>query len=276
MKRFALAAAILTFASVPALASEATFERNLTVNGRVELNVATGSGHIHITRGSGDRVHISGRVKSNWGSNEQKVQEIANNPPIEQTGNIIRIGQRHENYHNISIDYDIEAPANSFLEANSGSGDINDDGVGENAKLGTGSGTIHATGLQGGFAANTGSGDIYAEQVGQGDVKAQTGSGNLELKNLHGSLRGGTGSGNIKVTGTPASDWKLETGSGNVEFWAGNAGFTLDASTGSGSVHTDQEMAVQGSFDKHHIVGKVHGGGPTVRIETGSGDVRVH
>jgi DUF4097 and DUF4098 domain-containing protein YvlB len=276
MKRFALAAAVLAMAAVPALANEATFERNLTVNGHVELQVATGSGHIHITKGSGDRVHISGRVKSNWGGSEQKVQEIANNPPIEQTGNIIRIGQRHENYRNISIDYDIEAPANSFLEANSGSGDINDDGVGENAKLGTGSGTIHATGLQGGFIANTGSGNIYAEQIGQGDVKAQTGSGNVELKNLKGSLHAGTGSGDIKVTGTPASDWKLGTGSGSVEFWAGNAGFTLDASTGSGSVHTDQEMAVQGSFDKHHIVGKVHGGGPTVRIETGSGDVRVH
>ena len=72
------------------------------------------------------------------------------------------------------------------------------------------------------------------------------------------------------------SDWKLETGSGSIEFWAGSAGFTLDASTGSGSVHTEQEMAVQGSFDRHHITGKVHGGGPTVRIETGSGDVRVH
>lgn len=276
MKRFALAAAILAIAAVPALASEATFERNLTVNGHVELAVATGSGHIHITHGSGDRVHISGRVKSNWGGNEQKVTEIANNPPIEQTGNIIRIGQRHENYHNISIDYDIEAPANSFLEANSGSGDINDDGVGENAKLGTGSGTIHATGLQGGFIANTGSGNIYAEQIGQGDVKAQTGSGNVELKNLKGSLHAGTGSGDLKITGTPSSDWKLGTGSGSVEFWAGNSGFTLDASTGSGSVHTDQEMAVQGSFNKHHIVGKVHGGGPTVRIETGSGDVRVH
>jgi len=107
-------------------------------------------------------------------------------------------------------------------------------------------------------------------------VKAQTGSGSVELKNVNGSLRAGTGSGNIKVAGTPTSDWKLETGSGGVEFWAGNTGFTLDASTGSGSVHTDQEMAVQGSFDKHHIVGKVHGGGPTVRIETGSGDVRVH
>jgi len=276
MKRIALAAAILALAAVPALANEATFDRNLTVNGHVELTVSTGSGHIHITKGPDNRVHISGRVKSNWGGNEQRVQEIANNPPIEQTGSIIRIGQRHENYHNISIDYDIEAPANSFLEANSGSGEINDDGVGENAKLGTGSGSIHAVGLQGGFIANTGSGSIYAEQTGQGDVKAQTGSGTIELKNIRGSLRAGTGSGSIKIAGTPTSDWKLETGSGTIEFWAGNAGFNLDASTGSGSVHTDQEMAVQGSFDKHHIMGKVHGGGPTVRMETGSGDVRVH
>jgi hypothetical protein len=276
MKRFALAVAVLALATVPALANEATFERNLTVNGHVELAVSTGSGHIHITHGSGTSVHIVGKVRSNWGSNDQKVQEIANNPPIEQTGNIIRIGQRHENYHNISIEYDIEAPANSFLEANSGSGDIKDDGVGENAKLGTGSGSINATGLQNGFIVNTGSGNIYAEATGQGDVKAQTGSGSVELKGVHGSLHAGTGSGNIKVTGTPTSDWKLETGSGSVEFWAGNSGFTLDASTGSGSVHTDQEMAVQGSFDKHHIVGKVHGGGPTVRIQTGSGDIRVH
>ena len=44
MKRFALAAAILAIAAVPALASEATFERNLTVNGHVELAVSTGSG----------------------------------------------------------------------------------------------------------------------------------------------------------------------------------------------------------------------------------------
>ena len=276
MKYFALAAAILAVAAVPALATEATFERNLNVNGHVELTVSTGSGHIHITRGSGDRVHVIGHVKSNWGGSEERVHEIANNPPVEQTGNIIRIGQRHENYRNISIDYDIEAPANSFLEANSGSGDINDDGVGENAKLGTGSGSIHATGLQGGFIANTGSGTIYAEQTGQGDVKAQTGSGSVELKGVHGSLHAGTGSGSIKVTGTPTSDWKLETGSGSIEFWAGDASFTLDASTGSGSVHTDQEMAVQGSFNRHHITGKVHGGGPTVRIQTGSGDIRVH
>jgi len=204
------------------------------------------------------------------------VREIAAHPPIEQTGNIIRIGSHHENLHNISIDYEIQAPANAFLEAGSGSGDITVDGVGENAKISTGSGNIHASGLHGGFTVDTGSGNIYAEQTGQGDVKAQTGSGNIELRDLRGGLRAGTGSGDIKVGGTPASDWKLETGSGNVEFWPGSAAITLDASTGSGSVHTDREMMTQGTQDHHHVTGKINGGGPTVRIETGSGDIRVH
>ena len=130
-------AAALALAAIPALASEATFERNLTFNGRVELSVATGSGNIHLTRGSGNRIHIFGRVKSGWGGSEEKVREIAANPPIEQTGNIVRIGAHHENLHNISIDYEIEAPADAYLDAGSGSGDITDDGIGENAKLGT-------------------------------------------------------------------------------------------------------------------------------------------
>ena len=276
--RIALGAiAALSVAALPALAAEATFERTLHVSGRVELSVSTGSGNIRITQGSGTEVHIVGHVKSGWHSDsEARVREVAANPPIEQTGNVIRIGGHHENLHNISIDYEIQAPANSFLSANSGSGDITDEGVGEHSKIGTGSGNIHATGLQGGFALDTGSGNIYAEGTGSGDVKAQTGSGSVELRDVHGSLHAGTGSGNIKISGTPTSDWKLGTGSGSVELWPGSAGLTLDASTGSGTVHADHEMSVQGSFDKHHVVGKINGGGPTVRVETGSGDVHIH
>jgi DUF4097 and DUF4098 domain-containing protein YvlB len=283
MKRLLLAAAALALAALPALASEATFERTLTVNGRVELSVSTGSGNIHITHGAGTQVHIWGKVKSGWGnsgwmggSSDEKVREIAAHPPIEQTGNIVSIGGHHENLHNISIDYEIQAPENSYLDAGSGSGDITIDGVGENAKIHTGSGNIHATGLHGGFKADTGSGNIYVDQTGQGDVNAQTGSGNLELRNLHGGVHAGTGSGNLKIAGTPSTDWKLWTGSGNIEFSSGGAAFTLDASTGSGGIHTDMEMLTKGSSDHHHVSGKINGGGPTVRMETGSGDIRVH
>ena len=139
MKKLWFAAAALVLAALPALASEATFERTLAASGRVELSVSTGSGNIHITHGAGNQVHVFGRVKSNWGGNEERVKEIAAHPPIEQTGNIIRIGAHHENLHNISIDYEIQAPENAFLDAGSGSGNIDVDGVGENAKISTGS-----------------------------------------------------------------------------------------------------------------------------------------
>jgi hypothetical protein len=276
MKHLALAIVALGLATVPALATEQSFERTLSVNGRVELSVATGSGNIHITQGSGSQIHIFGRVKSNWGGSDEKVRDIAAHPPIEQTGNIVRIGVRHENLHNISIDYDIQAPAESFLDAGSGSGNVVDDGVGENAKLNTGSGNIQATGLRGNFTVATGSGNIYAEQISAGDVKAETGSGNIEVKNIKGSLRAETGSGGIKAGGAPTAPWHLQTGSGGVELWVGDAPVTLDAESGSGSIHTDREMLTQGSTDRHHVTGKLNGGGPTVRVETGSGDIRVH
>lgn len=274
----ATVATVLVFAALPAMAAEATFDRTLSVSGRVELSVSTGSGNVHITRGSDNQIHIFGRVKSGWGhpDAEERVREIAAHPPIEQTGNIVQIGGHHFDLRNISIDYEIQAPASSFLQAGTGSGDMTVDGVGDNARLNTGSGNIHASALHGGFTLHTGSGNIYAEQIGSGDVRAETGSGSIELRDIHGGLRATTGSGNIKIAGAPSSDWYIQTGSGGVEYSAGNSGMTLDASTGSGSVETDREMFVQGSLNRHHITGKVNGGGPTVRIQTGSGDIRIH
>lgn len=278
MKRWITTSALaVTLAALPAFASEANFDRTLEVSGNVTLHVSTGSGYIHIRTGSDSKIHISGHVHSNgWDGNADRVKQIADNPPIAQTGDIVRIGFEHENLHNISIDYDIQAPAKTFLSASSGSGDVTDEGVGVDARLNTGSGTIHATGLQQSFAVETGSGDIYAEQVGSGDVKADTGSGTIELKNISGGLKAQTGSGDIKLSGAPRADWKVTTGSGTVEIWPSQASFTLEASTGSGDIKTDRQMVVQGSFERHHITGKVNGGGPLVRVETGSGDIRVH
>ena len=273
---FSLLVALTAIATVPARASEATFERDLTVNGRLDLTVATGSGSIHLSNGPEGRVHIFARVESGWGASDKMVQEIAAHPPIQQTGNIVRIGADHRNLGNISIDYEIQAPPDAYLDAASGSGNLIDEGVGANAKLSTGSGSIQATGLQGGFTLQTGSGNINAAQTGTGDVKAETGSGSIELKSLRGGLQAQTGSGNIKVFGTPAGPWRIHTGSGSVELWTGNAGMTLDASTGSGSVHSDREIVLQGTIDRHHAKGAIGGGGPEVHVETGSGNIRIH
>jgi beta-lactamase regulating signal transducer with metallopeptidase domain len=253
-----------------------SFDRTLSVSGATQLAVSTGSGNIHIRRGSGNQIHIHGQIHVNHEGSEEQARQIAANPPIEQNGDMVQVGQHQEQLHGISIDYEIEAPAGTLLAANSGSGNIVDEGVGHDAKLQTGSGDIRATSLEGAFTMKTGSGNIVAEQSGQGGVIAETGSGNIQLKDIHGSFYGQTGSGDIKASGTPSASWTLQTGSGNIELWTGNAPLTLDASTGSGSVSTEHQMTVQGAFDHHHILGTLNGGGPTIRVQTGSGDIHIH
>ena len=274
----AVMAGALALAAVPARGAEATFERTLTVNGTVDLTVITGSGSIQLTSGTDNRIHILGRVRSNWGwgGDETRVREIAAHPPIEQTGNIVRIGEHNENLRNVSISYQIEAPAGAYLDATSGSGSVTDNGVGTDARLHTGSGNIHAISLKGGYSLSTGSGSIEAEGTGGGDVTARTGSGTIDLRGVNGALQAHTGSGGIKVQGKPSGPWRIGTGSGDVELSTGDAGFALDAGTGSGGIHVDRQMTVQGSMGHHHVTGQIGGGGPTVRIRTGSGGIQIH
>jgi beta-lactamase regulating signal transducer with metallopeptidase domain len=255
-------------------APESTFDRNLTFSGKLDLSVATGSGSITITRGASNQIHIHGIVKVSHDGDPAQAQQIAANPPIDQQGNTIRIGGRQENLHNVSISYEIEAPADTALNATTGSGNITDTGVGQDAKLSTGSGNITASGIDGGFKAQTGSGNIAIDGAGQGDAKAQAGSGNIDLKGVHGALVAQTGSGTIKASGAPSSPWKLQSGTGSIELSTGDAPMDLDASTGSGSIST-HAPTMQTAADKHHMHVQLNGGGPEVRVATGTGSIRV-
>jgi hypothetical protein len=283
-----------------ALAAERSFDRTLTVNGPVTLHVSTGAGYIHVSPGSDSQVHIVGHVKSSgnsWfgGSSDDAVSRVASNPPINQAGNIIRVGEgSDDSMRHVSIDYEITTPANTMLTAESGSGDlqlsnlngtvqahtgsgsIRADKLGAGSRLETGSGSIEATNLMGSTTLQTGSGEVRAELGSAGDVVAGTGSGSIKLTNVHGAIKAETGSGSLEISGQPTSPWKLETGSGDVSLQVGaSARFTLDAQTGSGSVKTDLPLTMRGSLDKHHVTGTVNGGGPTIKAETGSGDIRI-
>jgi hypothetical protein len=273
----------LVSASAIASTSEATFDRTLTVSGNVNVYVSTGSGYVHVSSGSDSQIHIIGHVKSgnggwfNGGSSDDRVKQIADNPPIQQSGNEVHIGKTGNNdwFRNISIDYEITTPRGSNVNAGSGSGDLRISGVTGGLKASTGSGSIEANGIGGAVALDTGSGDIKAELSNPSSTKAQTGSGSIRIDGVVGGLKAGTGSGDIEIQGQPTSEWKLETGSGGVTLAVGNAHFSLDASTGSGNVHSDPPISTHGSLEKHHIMGDINGGGPTVRVETGSGDIRI-
>ena len=304
MNRFAALIAALTLTATAAYAAEGNFEKTLAVGGAPNVSVATGSGYVHVYSGSGNQVHVIGRVHVrpglfDWlgGDADSRVRQIVADPPIKQAGNAITIGaDRGESsfFNNVSIDYEITTPSGTTLKAATGSGDLEIGGIegavtaetgsgdmkveniGANARLETGSGSIHANNVHGAATLQTGSGDLDLDLSGAGDVKAQTGSGSIRIRGVTGGLHAEAGSGNIEVTGSPTAEWRLESGSGSVAAHVGSAAkFNLNAETGSGSVHMDMPVLMQGQLNKQHIVGTVNGGGPTLRVTTGSGNIEI-
>lgn len=264
-----------------ARAADGTFDRTLKVSGPVLIGLDTGSGNVHVLAGPVTTVQIIGHVHSShgWmggGSPEQSVQRVLAHPPITQAGNIISIGH---NFHedNVSIDYDVTTPRGTDLRVDTGSGNIVVEGTGGPTQLKSGSGNIHGSGLSDHVSIETGSGDITADLLSARDVQAQTGNGNITLNNVQGGLWAHTGSGNIEVNGRPiAAAWKVETGSGDVSLNTGGAPLDLNATTGSGYIrYTGGTLRQNNTPSPNHVMGDANGGGPTVRVTTGSGNIHV-
>ena len=295
-------ALVVLFASTVAFAStpQGTFEKTLTVNGPVDLEVLTRSGDVTVRAGSSGSVFIRGKiyVGDHWlrGSREADVHEIEQHPPIRQDGNSIHID--YVNMRNISVDYEISVPADTSVRTRSGSGDQTIEGTRGNVetqtgsgdvklanlngeiRLQTGSGNIRARQVSGAVRGGTGSGDVEIDETGSGDIDLHTGSGNITARGVQGGFHGETGSGDVTAEGTQTGNWEIHTGSGNVHVrLPANAAFDADISTSSGTIDVGSpiEMTVQGRVGDSHkqIRGKVHGGGPLLRVRTGSGDIHI-
>jgi len=299
-------------------AAEGSFDRSLKVTGPVEIEVTTGSGHIDVRTGDSSTVHVHGTIKAShdWdnSSAEERVRRLENDPPIDQSGDFIRIGRIEDPQlrRNISISYELVVPRETRLRSETGSGSVSVDGVKGPVKaqsgsgslrlsnlgdelhgntgsgdvrvesvkgdvhLVTGSGSIEATGVAGNFTATTGSGRVKVEAVGTGRMEVETGSGGIEVRGVHGSLRARTGSGGISAEGEATGEWTLHAGSGPIDVRVpSGSGFDLYAQTSSGRVTVDLPLTVQGTIRRGELRGKVGGGGVAMDLRTGSGNIHV-
>jgi hypothetical protein len=305
MKRDLRWVAVMVSVAAMAVAAGASvqgsFERTYQVSGGVDLQVLSRSGDIAVRSGPAGTVTVRGKIHvgDRWfsGGRQADVSEIEKNPPIQQSGGSIRID--YINARDISVDYEITAPADTKVTTRSGSGDQRMEGLRSSLSLEsgsgdmrleditgeiqvhTGSGNVEAREVSGPFTAEAGSGDIRADEKGKGDVRVHTGSGNVELRGVNGMLDAHSGSGDMTIQGANSGRWEIRTSSGNVDLeLPSGASFDLDATAGSGSVTVDRPvtMTIQGDLRRaqHEIRGKVSGGGPELLVHTGSGDVRIH
>jgi DUF4097 and DUF4098 domain-containing protein YvlB len=244
---------------------EGSFEKTLAVSSPVELDVVTGSGNIEVQTGASGSVRVRGTIRVSRKLSpdvaSRRIQEIEDTPPIEQSGNFIRIGypggvRRFVNigdaWRHVSISYEVMVPADTRLKSETGSGDQSIAGVKGPVKATTGSGNIRLSNLAGDTRANTGSGDVEINNVA-GMVYAETGSGNIRAAGISGSIRASTGSGDVRLEQSAKDAVTVKTGSGNLEVH-GVAG-PLNAETGSGNISASGEP------------------GGNWKLETGSGNV---
>ena len=296
---------VLIFVMVSSLAGFAsvvgTFDRSFQVNGPVDLEVLTRSGDITVRTGAAGSVSIHAKIHSGtslfgFDTNKAAVQELENNPPIRQNGNSIRID--YVNLHNIAVDYEITVPEDTTVRTHSGSGDQTVEGVHGTVDLEsgsgdlrlarlagdmhfqTGSGNVRGRQVSGPVRAKAGSGDIEMDETGAGDVDIRTGSGNITISGINGGFHAEAGSGDIRGDGMAKNMWSIRTGSGNVNLrLPGDSAFDVDVSSSSGTVTLGHPVTttIQGRVQESRksIVGKVRGGGPTVSVHTGSGDIHV-
>jgi DUF4097 and DUF4098 domain-containing protein YvlB len=315
-----VAAAVCLPAAGAAQSVQGSFDRTLTVSGPVELDVSTGSGSIELRTGAAGSLHVIGRIKANdsWlgggRSAQEKVKYLESHPPIEQTGNVVRVGRIDdaEMRDNVSISYEITAPSQCKLRSRSGSGSQTIGNIGGPVDAGTGSGSLTFGDIGGRVDARAGSGSIEAGAI-RGELNAHTGSGSVRAREVHGAVTVSTGSGNIDVTqsaagevtisaasgsvnlrgiqgplrvnsasggvsvrGTPSGEWHISSSSGSVTLQLPEtAAFDLDAHTSSGGIDSRHPVTMVGTVDRHGMAGKVRGGGPLVQLRTSSGSIRI-
>ena len=251
---------VVALAALPALAQrEGSFQRTLSVSGPVELEVSTHSGRIAVRAGGAGAVDVRATIRARRAEGEKYLREVEANPPIVQEGNTIRITslRDEEIRRHLSIDYEVTAPAETRLRANSGSGGV----------------TIQ--GLRGPVHANTGSGRIELSAIQEG-ATANTGSGGITGAALGGAITARSGSGDVRIEQTTPHGVSVVTGSGEVEVkLPASGGFDLKLRTGSGQANVTQPIALEGGVNHGSLRGKIRGGGIPVEITTGSGSIRI-
>lgn len=148
---------------------------------------------------------------------------------------------------------------------------------GGDADLRTSGGSIVIGDVEGSVNARTSGGSITVERA-SGAVVAHTSGGSIEIEEVGGSIDAETAGGSVRayLSEAPGADSSLRTAGGGITVvLADGIGLNLDARAN----RVTSEFTVAGGDDTRRdddeLVGAINGGGPTLRLRTSGGGIRV-
>jgi len=292
-----------------------SFDRTYPVSGHIRIELTNASGDVSIVGGTDGQVHVHGDVRASgfgFDSPKKRLDDTLSNPPVEQRGETIHIGQDMSHLRHLAIVYTIQVPHDTEVDSNvasgaqtirnvtgpvkvkaasgsirvekidrdaqitTASGSISAADIGSDTRIATASGSINVANIKGDVRANAMAGVIEVRNPG-GRVEADTASGLVDIQGASHDVTAHAVSGKVSVVGNPGGEsyWELKTVSGGVRLSVpASANFHLSADAVTGEIRTDIPILIE-EQDKHALRASMGSGGGRVQVHTVSGEIRV-
>jgi len=277
-----------------------TFERSLPVTGHVRLEMRTEGGDVAVREGPDGVVRVRGRIWVSGPRDEVRevLEEIERQPPVEQIGSTIRIGDLPSRLEwdncSVALDWWIETPADTEVRVEVDSGDVKIVGLRGSVVAKLDSGDVELSRIEGDLEVQVDSGDVEGSQlrgrawfdVDSGDlalcdvggpVRAVVDSGDVAMADLGPELELSVDSGDVSLASAvpEGARWRIHTDSGNVAVCLPRGSrCVIEAEASSGDLDCDLPLVVETDDEGASARGAL-GEGATARIEisTDSGDI---
>ncbi len=160
------------------------------------------------------------------------------------------------------------------IDLTTSGGNVTADNCSGTINLGTSGGNLQLSALTGNIKANTSGGGVRAEKI-SGDLAAHTSGGNITLKDLTGGVDASTSGGRLDVAITDVSKPIRLSNSGGDIYVSLPKNKGMDLRITADNIRSENISNFKGTQDKERIEGAVNGGGTSVRVNAGSGTVRL-
>jgi DUF4097 and DUF4098 domain-containing protein YvlB len=287
-------AALALLLAVPASADfELQRELALEPGGRFEIDADAGSLTVRGFEGSGVSVRITSA------ESEEEIAARYDIDFLEEAGRAaVRVKHRGRSWfgtHRDRLHLEIRVPVETDLDLETSGGGIEVRGIVGRVDLETSGGRVEIEDITGEVDAHTSGGGMEAIDI-EGDARLRTSGGRVSIDGVTGDLYASSSGGSIEVrdaaghvdvstSGGPITAYlatgngaggSLSTSGGSVTVYVDpGVGLEVDASTSGGSVSLDMPVTVQGRLSRSSISGTLNGGGPTLRLRSSGGSIRL-
>jgi DUF4097 and DUF4098 domain-containing protein YvlB len=278
-------------------------------SGDFTINVPRNMDSVKIETDGGSVVAtgVTGRVDAQTGGGSIKLDDIGGAVAAETGGDYIDVGT-------VGGDVNLQTGGGRItvravkgkINASTGGGEIIILSGSQGAVLEAGGGNIQVKQCTGRLKVSTGGGNIELGDV-SGPVELETGGGSIRLASSKAWVRAETGAGRIELNGVPSAqaetgaggilarfisssgektDSSLETAAGDITVYiAPNVALTIRAAiemANGHSIRSDfQDVRISGEQSEYGepttvtAEGNLNGGGPTLKLRTTTGDIRI-